>query len=107
MGGLWGVLATGLFAKKEYVEEVYGLDDIDSYGGWMGGGGKQFGVQLFGAFMIMIWTFGNSVVLFGILKATGNLRINSELEAEGVDKKEHGTKAYILHEITNNKDLLA
>lgn len=41
--GSWGLVFTGLFAKKQYVNEVYGFGR--SSGLFIGGGGKLFAAQ--------------------------------------------------------------
>lgn len=46
-GGIWGCMATGLFASKGYVAEVYGIEPT-SWGLLRGGGFGQFGVQVCG-----------------------------------------------------------
>ena len=51
--GIWGVLSAGLFAEKSYTSSVYGKDE-DSYGAFMGGGGKQLGNQIIGVLALLV-----------------------------------------------------
>ena len=84
--GVWGVIATGLFAREQYVEEVYGY--ANGYGVMYGGPGKQFGIQLLGVVVISAWTAGLALVLFFCLRRLGWLRVSKEAELEGLDLAE-------------------
>ena len=50
--------------------------------------------QLVGTAVISAWAFGTMLVLFGILKAMGILRVSAEEETQGLDVSEHGMHAY-------------
>ncbi len=71
--GVWGGLATGIFGTAE---------------------GVSFVTQLVGTAVISAWAFGTMLVLFGILKAMGILRVSAEEETQGLDVSEHGMHAY-------------
>eukprot|EP00951_Prasinocladus_malaysianus_P012653 scaffold94547_cov24-Prasinocladus_malaysianus.AAC.1 len=86
--GMWGALSVGLFATKEFTEEVYG--DGAFYGGFWGGGGKQLGIQLAGVIAILTWTGGLSVIMFFSMKFAGILRVPVEEEITGLDESHHG-----------------
>ncbi|PHU00683.1 Ammonium transporter 1 member 2 [Capsicum chinense] len=53
--GSWGIIFTGLFAKKEYVNEVYPGFPNRPYGLFMGGGGKLLGAQIIQILVIIGW----------------------------------------------------
>ncbi|KAI6177934.1 Ammonium transporter family and Ammonium transporter AmtB-like domain-containing protein [Aphelenchoides fujianensis] len=46
---------------------------------------------------IFAWSFLTSVLLFGLLKKTGKLRVSPEVEVKGLDLYLHGESAYPLH----------
>jgi hypothetical protein len=50
--------------------------------------------KLCGVVVIAAWAIGNAVVLFGILKYFGMLRVSVEIEEQGMDEHEHGGSAY-------------
>lgn len=85
MGGLWGVVAAGLFASSELV----------SYGGvFMDGDWKCLGWNCLGAIIFMAWTAIWMVPMFWLLSALGLLRVSSEVENKGLDSHYHGEWAY-------------
>lgn len=91
--GAWGVIASGLFATKEFVGGVYGTSESD-YGALMGGGGKQLGVQIVGVLVIGAWTCVTTGVVFFALKMAKILRVSAEDEDTGLDSSHHGGDAY-------------
>lgn len=92
--GVWGTLAVGLFAT--------GVNDPDVVGLFYGGGLGQFGVQLLGVVAVFAWVVITSAVLFGILKASRNLRVSDTEELIGLDISEHGMESYSGFQIFNN-----
>jgi len=91
--GAWGVIASGLFANKEFVGGVYGTSE-DDYGALMGGGGKQLGVQIVGVLVIGSWTCVTTGAVFLVLKLAKMLRVSAEDEDQGLDSSHHGGDAY-------------
>ncbi len=78
----------------------------------MGGGFKQLAAQLLGLSVIVVWTFGLSVLLFLLLKWAprlfpmffpagmfNGLRVTFEDEERGLDYSKHGGSAYVSHRI--------
>jgi len=81
--GMWGCLATGMFATSELIESAYGKE-------CEGGGGKQFFTQLVGCLAIIAWVSGMMIPLYLTLKVTGQFRVSTEHEELGLDAAEHG-----------------
>lgn len=55
--GFWGVWATGFFAAKNQVAFIFGIDpnDLQTWGAFMGGGGKLFGLQVLSSVVCVAW----------------------------------------------------
>jgi Amt family ammonium transporter len=92
--GAYGVLFTGLFARKEYVMEAYGPTGQIQYGVLFGGGWKLFGCQVVGVVSIVAWVCTLIGGLFMIMKMAGILRVPVDEEILGLDVSHHGGKAY-------------
>ena len=88
MNGLWGTLATGLFATKTAPgSELNGL--------FYGGGFGLLKIQIIGIVFVCAWTAMTISLTFTIIKATIGLRVTEEEEIIGLDGPEHGlTSAY-------------
>ena len=84
MNGIWGTIATGLFATTS----APGNDTLT--GLFYGGGFTLFGKQLLGMFSVIAWTVVTITITFMIIKATVGLRVSEEEEIEGLDSCEHG-----------------
>jgi len=84
MGGLWGAIATGIFATTA----------VNSYTGLIYGNFYQFEVQVVAAVAAMIYAFVVSYVLARIVDATMGLRVSEDEEYVGLDISQHGEKAY-------------
>ena len=78
--GIFGTLATGLFA----------LDG----GAFYGGGWGFFGAQCLGVLAIDIWAAAAGVVLFFGIKKIAGLRVDKRIEEEGLDIYEHGESCF-------------
>ncbi len=88
VGGLWGALATGLFASTAW--------NPDGANGLFFGNPHQFLVQAIGAGAAIVYSM---VVTFLILKAidlTLGLRVNREDEVQGLDLTQHSELGYSL-----------
>jgi len=94
--GAWGVLFTGLFAKREYVEEIYGIGR--PCGALMGGGGKLVAAQLIQIVVVCGWVTATMGPLFYVLHKLNLLRISREDETAGMDLTRHGGFAYAYHD---------
>ncbi|KAK9062804.1 hypothetical protein SSX86_019994 [Deinandra increscens subsp. villosa] len=98
--GAWGLLFTGLFAKKQYVYEIYGAVGPAGrpYGLFMGGGGKLFGAQIVQILVIIGWVSATMGPLFYIMMKLKLLRVSREDEMAGMDMTRHGGFAYVYHD---------
>ncbi|KAL3517754.1 hypothetical protein ACH5RR_020343 [Cinchona calisaya] len=92
--GAWGIIFTALFAKKEYVNEVYPGVPGRSYGVLMGGGGRLLAAHLVQIMVIVLWVSVTMGTLFWMLRKLGLLRISLEDEMAGMDLTSHGGYAY-------------
>lgn len=98
-GGLWGVLAVGLFSTNDGITAAF-TGPTDQYGLLMGGGVEQLGIQALAAAAIIGWTAAASGVLFLVIKYTIGLRVSEEEEVTGLDLGEHGMPAYTFGDVT-------
>jgi Amt family ammonium transporter len=86
VGGILGILATGLFASKAI--NAGGAD------GLFYGNPAQFGVQLLTAAVVTVFSAVGSYILLKIVDGMTGLRISSEEEATGLDLSQHNERAY-------------
>lgn len=86
MGGLWGALATGIFASTAV--NAAGAD------GLLWGGGLQFAKQIAGAAAVGAFAFSATWLLGKLVDRTIGLRVKEEEEVVGLDISQHGEKAY-------------
>ena len=92
--GSWGIIFTALFAKKEYVNQVYpGLPDRP-YGLFMGGGAKLLAAHIVQILVIVGWVSITMGTLFWLLHKLKLLRISPDEETAGMDVTSHGGLAY-------------
>ncbi|MBQ6966815.1 MAG: ammonium transporter [Lachnospiraceae bacterium] len=84
MNGIWGTLATGLFATTSAPgnDEMVGL--------FYGGGFKLLGIQFIGFVAVAAWATITMFIVFTVIKAIFGLRVSEEEEIEGLDVMEHG-----------------
>jgi len=61
---------------------------------FFGGGGQLLVAQVIGIVGVAAWVAVSTAVLFGTLKALGQLRVSEEEEIEGLDVHEHGIPGY-------------
>jgi len=86
MGGLWGALATGLFASKAV--NAAGAD------GLFYGNPSQFFIQLLTVVVTVGFSFGLTYVIAKLLAKFMGLRVSAKEEEVGLDISEHGEQAY-------------
>jgi Amt family ammonium transporter len=97
--GIWGTLAVGLFATGQF--GAPGPDGADTtttvQGLFYGGGTSQLVVQLIGSLSCIVVVSLASIVIFKVIRAlpgSWNLRLEKDLELEGIDLAEHGNTGY-------------
>lgn len=84
MGGLWGAIATGIFATAS----------VNSYTGLLSGNFHQFAVQIMAAGASVIYAFVMTYILARIVDSLMGLRVTEDEEYVGLDISQHGEKAY-------------
>jgi len=81
MGGMWGAIATGIFADVGAMGLLYG-------------GVHQFLVQLVGVAAVGAYVFAVSLALFKLIDVALGFTVKRHEEAIGLDLSEHGETAY-------------
>jgi ammonium transporter, Amt family len=82
--GMWGAIAVGLFADGTR-DAVVGL----LHGGW-----RQLIVQLAGAAVCALFAFTLTYAVFAPVNRVASMRVDPDVEAEGIDLTEFGMLAY-------------
>jgi Amt family ammonium transporter len=86
VGGLWGSIATGLFASAA----------INGASGLFFGNPAQLGAQLLAVAVVVPFAFFGSYLLLKAVNLFSPLRVSEEAEDAGLDLSEHGEEAYQL-----------
>ncbi len=90
MAGVWGTLATGIFAVPALAENL-----ATGTGGLVYTGSfDQLGTQALGLLAVGAFTFGTSFGALWLMKATFGIRVEPEVETAGLDVSEHGMWGY-------------
>ncbi|XP_057964074.1 ammonium transporter 1 member 2-like [Malania oleifera] len=100
--GAWGIIFTALFAKKEYVNEVYPGVGGRPYGMVMGGGWRLLAAHVTQIVAIVAWVSVTMGTLFWVLHKLRLLRISAEDEMAGMDLTSHGGLAYAYEDETDD-----
>ncbi len=90
IGGIWGALATGLFASK--LVNPAGAD------GLFFGNPKQFLVQLTAVSVTLVYSFVVSMIIYKVVDVTIGVRVSELEEAIGLDLTQHHERAYTVLE---------
>ena len=85
VGGMWGIIATGIFATAAVNSAVSGLID---------GNGKQVLIQMAAIAVIVAFAFSTTWLLAKLVDVTIGLRVTVEEETVGLDISQHGERAY-------------
>jgi Amt family ammonium transporter len=98
VAGIWGTLSIGLFASGYGVPGPDGaVPDPAIKGLFYGGGLAQLWVQFIGSMSCLVFVSLASIIVFWLIKrlrGSWNLRLERDLELEGIDINEHGLTAY-------------
>jgi Amt family ammonium transporter len=86
VGGIWGAIATGIFATKT-------VNDAGADGLLYGNPG-QLGVQIVAVLATGLFAVVMTFVILKIVDATVGLRVGAEEERMGLDASQHGELAY-------------
>jgi Amt family ammonium transporter len=84
IGGIWGALATGIFASSA----------IAGTPGLLEGNGRQFLVQFIGVIAVAGFAFVMTWILGKLVDITVGLRVGQAEETIGLDISQHGERAY-------------
>src|SRR5919197_2785143 len=90
LAGVWGTLATGLFAVPELASNLA----TGSGGLVYTGSPHQLGVQALGIGAVGAFTFTASFAVLWTMKALFGIRAEAERETAGLDVSEHGQAGY-------------
>lgn len=88
--GMWGCIATGLFASPRLVSAAYDY----SGPGLFYGSGDLLAMEIAGILFIIAWTMGIMTPFFLILKTLGIFRVDPLEEEVGLDISHHKGAAY-------------
>jgi Amt family ammonium transporter len=102
VNGLWGVLSVGIFATGEYGAGWNGVvrpEFVAKYGsdgvrGLLYGDPSQLFMQLIDCIVVAVFGFVMAYVWFKISDLITPLRVDAEVEMEGLDASEVGVLAY-------------
>lgn len=84
VNGFFGTIAVGLFSEKN--------------GLFITGETAQLFTQFIGVFVISIFSFGSTFLIFKLLKSTMGIRLSYKAESAGIDAVEFGVEAYTTFE---------
>ena len=90
VGGMWGALATGLFASK--------LVNPAGNNGLFFGNPKQFLVQLTAVLVTVVYTSVVTFVIYKLVDLFVGVRVDEKSEAMGLDLTQHRERAYTVLE---------
>jgi len=85
VGGIVGMLLTGVFATKT-------VNSLGADGLLYGGNFDFFFIQAKGAFIVIVFSFVVSYIIFKIVNMIQPIRVSSEEEEAGLDSSQHNEK---------------
>ncbi len=103
VNGLWGVIATGIFADGTYGDGFNGVAGNVTgllYGDW-----KQFIAQLISVGVLLVYGLGVAFLWFKFLDKVWGLRVSPEVELAGLDLDEMGAYGYPDFTINKSSEL--
>ncbi|XP_056643940.1 putative ammonium transporter 2 [Diorhabda sublineata] len=88
VGGIWGILAVGIFAENPVpLKTTYGRKGLLKGGGW-----HLFGAQCLTALCLLSWGVLSTFILLGIINHFVTIRMDVHTELMGADIIEHSIK---------------
>ncbi len=87
IGGVWGGIATGIFASQNVNSLIPG-------NGLIYGETKLFFAQVISILITIVIAAVATFVIISVLKAFGGIRVTTDAEAQGLDVAEHSESAY-------------
>ena len=91
MCGIWGALATGIFANPSITEGASGL---------LYGNPKQLWIQVVSIVATAAYTaIGTLIIIYITRFVTGGLRVDRDNEIEGLDSAIHGERGFEIQEV--------
>ena len=90
VGGIWGALATGLFATK--------LVNPDGADGLFFGNPKQFLIQVLAVAVTLAYSFVGTMIIYKVVDWMIGMRVKEKDEIMGLDLTQHHEHAYTLLE---------
>jgi Amt family ammonium transporter len=103
VNGLWGVIATGLFADGTYGDGLNGVSGAVT--GLFYGDASQFVAQLISVGVLIVYGFGFAFIWFKVLDKVWGLRVSAKVELEGLDIPEMGAYGYPDFQLNRNAEL--
>ena len=88
--GIWGVVASGLFATKDNYAIVYYGEPDKCSGIFYGGDGSTLLANVVFILAVLAWVSTTCMVLFVGINKTFGMRVDEESEKMGMDASKHG-----------------
>ncbi len=92
VNGAWGVISLGLFADGNYGDGLNGV--TGGVKGLFYGDASHFIAQCVGTLTNIVFVFVASYIMFKVLDKVIGLRVDAEVEMEGLDQAEVAVSAY-------------
>ncbi len=91
IGGIWGGLATGLFAMKQLPG---GVESAARWDGLVFGDYRLFLAQVESIVITIVIAVAGTLICYGIVRLFGKVRVSEQEEKLGMDLSQHGENAY-------------
>jgi Amt family ammonium transporter len=91
VGGVWGALATGIFASK--------LINSNGANGLFYGNFSLLTVQLLAVAVAAFYAYSMTWLILKVLDKTMGLRVSRDEEIDGLDLSQHGESGYVFEEL--------
>ena len=87
IGGVWGGIATGIFAKKS-------INRVAKWDGLIYGDYHLFVAQIIGIVVTLAVAIAGTLICLGVVRLFTELRVDEKAEKVGLDLSQHGESAY-------------